>query len=172
MKPEDVKLLAAVLYQDRQNLDDALDLLSETFSTTDFHGDFFPFAESDYYEPEMGTDLKRLVVSFEQLVQPDFLVESKLRSRDLERKLSRGDKRRVNIDMGYLDLFKIVLASFKGRGNKIYMSDGVWADMVLYFENGQFRTFLWGFPDFNSGIYDDSFLQIRDIYKTQLKRER
>ncbi|MCP4751187.1 MAG: DUF4416 family protein, partial [Proteobacteria bacterium] len=143
-----VKLIAAILYQDEGDLDASLKLLENAFSAVDFQGEFFPFTETDYYEPEMGDNLKRGMVSFERLVHPGFLVESKLTARNLEETLSREGKRRVNIDVGCLDMFKVVLASFKGRSNKIYLDRGIWADMILYFEKGRFKPFLWTFPDF------------------------
>ncbi len=87
----------------------------------------------------------------------------------MEDNLSENGNRKINIDVGYLDMFKVVLASFKGRSNKIYMSEGVWADMILYFEGGDYKSFKWGFPDFKSGIYDNDLKEIRTAYKVQLR---
>ena len=164
-----VKLVAAVLYQEDRFLHDAYERLENTFSKIDIQGQFYPFQVSDYYEQEMGADLKRGVISFEKLVHPGFLAESKLKTRELEQNLANAGSRRVNIDIGYLDLYKVVLASFKARSNKLYVSDGVWADIVLVFEKGQFGTLQWGFPDFKSGIYNEALVSIRNRYKQQLK---
>lgn len=166
-----VKLIAAILLQKESVLEEALQLLKTTFSEIDFSGHFFPFTTTDYYIPEMGSNLQRGIISFTKLVSPGFLVDSKLLARDLEKSMSREGKRRVNIDVGYLDLFKVVLASFKSRSNKIYMDKGVWADMVLIFEKGKFNAPPWGFPDFKSGIYDKDLVQIRNCYKNQLNSE-
>jgi hypothetical protein len=132
-------------------------------------GTFFPFVETDYYESEMGANLYRGIISFEQLVHPGTLVSAKQAAKQLEDTLRIDGGRRVNIDIGYMDMFKVVLASFKGRSNKIYLAEGVWADPVLYFEGGHYKTFMWGFPDFKSGIYNPDFSHIRSLYKTQLR---
>jgi len=167
-----VKLIAAVLYRREEALAEALEQAVALFSTIDYRGEFFPFRESDYYVPEMGPGLQRGLIAFEKLVHPGFLAPAKRLTRDLENRLAIDGKRQVNIDIGYLDLFKVVLASFKGRTNKIYLSDGVWAAMVLYFEKGGFHPFLWSFPDFKSGIYDPSLQTIRSTYKSQLQRDK
>lgn len=167
-----VKLIAAILYQTDEALSEVYQLLEKGFSPIDIKGSYFPFQVSDYYEPEMGPNLKRGIISFEELIHPGKLAESKLKSRELEQLLADAGNRRVNIDIGYLDIYKVVLASFKGRSNKIYMSDGIWADIVLVFEKGDFSTLNWGFPDFKSGIYNETFLAIRNRYKDQLREIR
>jgi hypothetical protein len=167
-----VKLIAAVLYQSETELEKAYGMLEKCFSAIDFKGEYFPFVESDYYSPEMGSGLVRGIISFEQLVDPGTLTTAKIQARDLENELRKEGDRTVNIDIGFLDLFKVVLASFKSRSNKIYLSDGVWADWLMYFEGGDFKTFLWSFPDFKSGIYDPALKAIRNRLKAQLKQAR
>jgi hypothetical protein len=167
-----VKLIAAVLYQSEAELEKAYAMLEKRFSAIDFKGDYFPFVESDYYGPEMGSGLMRGIISFESLVNPGTLAAAKIQARELENELRKEGGRTVNIDIGLLDMFKVVLASFKSRSNKIYLSDGVWADWLMYFESGEFKTFLWSFPDFKSGIYDPALKAIRNRLKAQLKQER
>ncbi len=169
---EQVKQLAAILYQQEEELKAAIPLLESTFSGIDFSGDFFPFIETDYYEEEMGAELKRGIISFEKLVHPGELAGSKLAAKGIEDGFRQQGNRQVNIDIGYMDMFKVVLASFKGRSNKIYLSDGIWADPILFFEQGEYKTFNWGFPDFKSGIYNADFKKIRSLYKQQLKALR
>ena len=164
-----VKLVAAVLHQTEGALAEAYQWLEKTFSRIDIKGNYFPFQVSDYYEPEMGANLKRGIISFEELIHPGKLAENKLKTRELEQRLAEDGNRQVNIDIGYLDMYKVVLASFKGRSNKIYMSEGIWADIVLVFEKGDFTTLNWGFPDFKSGIYNETLLSIRNRYKEQVK---
>jgi hypothetical protein len=75
------------------------------------------------------------------------------------------------VDVGYLDLFKLVLASFKGRGNKLYLERGVWADLTLTYERGAFQSLPWSFPDFRSGRYEEDLRRIRERFRTQLRAE-
>ncbi len=167
-----VKLIAAILYRKEEEYKQLRPYLTDTFSAVDYQGKFLPFVETDYYESEMGKGLVRGMISFEQLVHPECLARVKHQARDLENRFSIHDNRSVNIDIGYMDMFKVVLASFKGRSNKIYLSDGVWADMILHYESGVYKSFMWGFPDFKSGIYNADLMEIRSIYKKQLKLER
>lgn len=164
-----VKLVAAVLYQDRKDFEQIIPELEERFSSIDYLGTFIPFVETDYYESEMGEKLMRGIISFENLVHPSSLAKAKLSTRELEDSIRFEGNRKVNVDIGYMDLFKIVLASFKGRSNKIYLSDEVWADMILYFDAGHYKSFNWGFPDFKSGKYNEDLVKIRTIYRSQLK---
>lgn len=81
-----------------------------------------------------------------------------------------GARRTVNLDPGYVDCWKVVLASFKAAGHKVYLSRGVFADPVLWYERGMFRPMLRGFPDFATGRYDRDLLRIRSLYLERLRR--
>ena len=167
-----MKQIAAILYRNPDDFRRALELLVASFSAIDYQGTCFPFSETDYYEKEMGSGLTRLLISFETLVEPDCLVEAKVTAKRLEKQLSNQGNRTVNLDIGYLDMFKLILASCKARSNKIYMGNQIWADMILYFEKGNFQPFPWSFPDFKSGLYNNDLKAIRTIYKQQLKKRR
>jgi len=164
-----VKLIAAILFNDESILNKTILKLESKFSPVDFRSEFFSFTQSDYYEPEMGANLQRILISFTDPVAPETLVQAKLIAGQIEEEALSQGKRAVNIDTGYLDLFKLVLASLKGRNNKIYISDGIWADMVLYFKGGEFHPFEWSFPDFKSGIFNSALKKIRENFKLQLK---
>ena len=166
---EPVKLVAAVLYSSESELKTAYCLLESTFSKIDFQGESFSFEESDYYQSEMGKGLFRKMISFEELVSPDFLADAKHLTHFLENELANDGFRKINIDIGYLDLFKFVLASFKSRSNKIYLGKNIWADMILYFESATYQPFIWSFPDFKSGKYNKDLIAIRNRFKPQLK---
>ena len=163
-----VKLLAALLFSQTEALERSLDLLAQAFSPPEFRGAAHPFTATDYYEAEMGAGLSRCIVAFREPVNPATLVDAKWRAHGVEQALAVQGRRPVNVDVGYLDLFKVVLASFKGRGNKLYLERGVWADMILTYGKGRFQPLPWSFPDFASGAYDKELLQIRELYKGQM----
>ena len=165
-----VKLFAAILYRDPEWLEQSLERLRGRFGRLDFQGPARRFDFTDFYTAEMGTGLSRCLVGFTPLAEPPFLVEAKWTARTIETELAGERGRRVNIDVGYLDLFKVVLASFKGRGNKLYLGREVWADITLTYGKGKFRPLPWSFPDFKAGAYDDDLLDLRRIYKAELKR--
>ena len=171
-KPQDadpVKLFVAVLWTLPESLQRALEMLRSNWGSIDFEGADYGFDRTNYYESEMGSELKRRLVSFLKLAPADCLISAKHLCNNIEDALSGGKGRSVNLDIGYLDHNKIVLASFKGAGQKIYLKDGVWADMVARYREGKYCPFEWTFPDFKDGRYDSELLKIRQIYMEQLR---
>jgi hypothetical protein len=163
-----VKYFAALLLSKGVEVREVLEGgLGDILGEVDFIGGPHPFDMTDYYEDEMGSGLSRVIVSFLPLGEAPDLVEIKLSSRRLEEKLSCGAGRTVNVDPGYIDYFKAVLASFKEGPQKIYLGRGVYADPVLMFEDGQWRVLPWSFPDFREGLYMEEFGEIRHIYREQ-----
>jgi hypothetical protein len=167
--PAPVKLFLVTLHQDEALLNEAIGKFSESWGEADFESEDFPFEETDYYQKEMGGGLKRRFYSFSKLILPDQIVDAKLQSNRIEEELAKDGSRQVNLDPGYLDTYKVVLASAKFGGQKIYMRDGIYADMTLTMYKGKWEAFLWGFPDFKSRKYDEVLNKIRDIYKGQLR---
>jgi len=164
-----VKLFFGVLYNTSFDMEQIKRNLESLYGKIDYISPVFTFNFTDYYRKEMGDDIKRLFYSFEDLVSPDILADIKVKSNEIEDLYSSGEKRSVNLDPGYLDYYKIVLASMKFGGQKVYLSNGTYADITLWYEKGKFKTFPWTFLDFKSGLYDNIFLHIRNLYKKQRK---
>jgi hypothetical protein len=164
-----VKLLVAILWSEEETLRNAIRDLERAWGRIDFAGDDHSFDCTDYYEEEMGTALRRRLVSFLELVSPDILVSAKHACNKMEDKWAGPKGRLINLDIGYLDHNKIVLASFKGAGQKIYLQKGVWADLVARFRSGRYSPFEWTFPDFRDGRFDQELLEIRRLYLRQRK---
>lgn len=169
--PEPVKVFAAILFRDGEVLADALPKLRDQLGETDFEGPDHDFRATDYYEAEFGKALKRRIVSFRELAAPEKLVELKLATNSIEEATRGPAGRRANIDIGYLDVHKVVLASGKPAAQKIYLDQGIWADLVLRYAKGKFQPFEWTFLDFKDGTYDRELLHIRERYKDQLSQE-
>ncbi len=169
---EPVKFFAAILYSDKSRLELAREKLRLVHGEEDYISPPVPFDHTDFYQDEMGTKpLERIFISYSRLVAPDALVSAKLEADRIERELAGPDGgRTVNIDPGILDYQKVVLASFKFGGQKIYLGDGVWADLTLYYRKGGWSVFEWTFPDFKAGRYDSTLLDIRSVFKQQRKQ--
>lgn len=162
-----VKLFFGIIYSEGARLNEAVDMLREKYGDIDFESDDYPFNVTDYYEKEMGANLRRKFFSFSRLIDAEKAGEIKADSRNIERKFCADGGRTVNLDPGYVDFYKIVLPSFKEGGHKIYVGGGVYLDIVLLYDKG-WRPFIWTFPDFAGGRYDAALTKIRDIYKKQI----
>ena len=146
-----------------------IDKLSSCFGRLEHVGKFFPFNKTSYYEPEMGGNLHRCVVSFEGLAKPENIGASKNKAIELENSLkSENGNRVLNIDVGYMDFDKVVLPSTKRGPFKLYVGNGIWLDMVLTYAKGNFNPTGWAFADFKDNLYRKDLLLIREKYKRGL----
>ena len=84
-------------------------------------------------------------------------------------KWTLGGKRRVNIDPGYISQSKLVLATTKDHSHRIYLGQGIFAEVTLRYYKGTFRAWEWTYPDYASPPYIAIFNHIRKLYKEQLK---
>lgn len=164
-----VKLFVAVLYREEAILPVVRERLVALFGDIDYTSPAFPFPFADYYAEEMGSPLFRIFYSFRTLIDPAAIRMIKQQTNALEQELAEQGNRRVNLDPGYVDYGKVVLASMKGHNQKVYLGDGVWADINLLYEKGRFQPLPWTFPDFRHGTYDRVLLHLRARYKAALR---
>jgi len=133
-------------------------------------GVWYPFDQTDYYSSEMGAHHFRAVASFERMIDPATIGEEKLRSIALEDRLrDANDHRLFNLDVGYMDVDKVVLPSCKRGPWKIYQGKGIWLDLVMHYAKGTFGGSPWAFEDFVRNPYQHDLLLIREKYKKALK---
>lgn len=167
-----VKYFVAILYHDATCLTQALTALEQGFGPPDFSGADHPFDSTDYYQGEMGSGLVRRLVGFAREDAPESLIQAKWETCRIEQSLAREGKRTVNLDVGYLDHAKVVLASLKSAGQKIHLGQGIWADLVGRWSHGRYAPFDWTFPDFKSGRYDRELAELRRLHLESARRRR
>ncbi len=165
-EPTPVKYFIGALYSDKTILERAFELCRTQLGDLGHKSEPFLFDCTHYYDPEMGTPIHRLFVESQ-----GELAKLKNRCNAIEDELALNGKRKVNLDIGYLDLHKVILASAKYNGQKIYIGEGIYADPTLVYESGSFHAVDNTFPDFKDGRYDEVFVVLRNFYKSQLKSE-
>ena len=143
-------------------------VLEKQYGKIDCKGPVFGFNHTDYYQEEMGFNLKKKFISFKDLIDPGKLNSIKLFTNKLEGKYSNKDKRIVNIDSRYIDNSKLVLASTKDYYHRIYVGKGIYAEVTLFFKGRSFQQLSWTYPDYKIDTSIDVFNTIRGIYRKQL----
>ena len=144
--------------------------LTDHFGSIDYTSELLTFTSTNYYEDEMGKDIHRQFISFENLIDAGTLAGNKVITNQIEQSYLRvgTTKRRVNLDAGYLCLAKLVLASTKDHAHRIYLSDGIYAEITLRYYQKTFQPWEWTYPDYRLPTYINIFNHIRNIYREQL----
>jgi len=170
-EPDHVKLISSLFSPEKEIIDTIVRRLEGIFGATDWIGPEQFFDRTRYYAGEMGWPLHRRFISFENLIPPDQLVEIKLKTNAIEQQYLIDGNRGVNIDPGYISPERLVLATGKNYTHRIYLSQGIFADLTLIFQKGCFRPLEWTYPDYADPETIEFFNGVRKRYLIQL-RER
>ena len=130
---------------------------------------------SPAYTRELGGSIKRKFFVFKSLASPEDLPDWKLATNDLEQHFTNtrkvGNPRKLNLDPGYINDMQVIMASTKKYGNRVYLRNGIYADLTLYF-NG--RTFCplsrMTFLDYKTIPIIKFFNRLRKDYLSQLNQ--
>jgi len=167
-----VKLFVGVLVSDRKLLPPIEARLTEAYGPVDHRSPAVPFDFTDYYEADMGDTIDRMFLSFERLIEADQLPEIKRQTNQLEQEIAALlpiVKRPANLDPGYIEHAKVILASTKNFYHRIYLGGGIFGEVTMHFKNNTYHFFPWTYPDYQSRDYQEFFLRIRQIYRSQLR---
>ncbi len=164
-----VKLIIGFIFKDEDVFVKARRVLCRLYGKIDFESSEIAFTYTGYYENELGKGLKRKFISFQKLIPPSILPAIKIKSNKIEKKFSLKGRRSINIDPGYLDLSKLVLATTKDYKHRIYLDKGIFAEITLFYQGRSFSRWEWTYPDYQSTEYIEVFNQIREIYHQQIK---
>lgn len=146
--PQPAKLVIGVFLKDKALLPQAAEFLQTAFGCIDMISPWFAFDYTDYYAPEMGRPLYRRMLAFKPLIQQEALSAVKCRTNEVEMQFVENGRRCINIDPGYLLNERFVLATGKNYSHRIYIGQGIYADLTLIFQKGAFRTLPWTYPDY------------------------
>jgi hypothetical protein len=175
--PIPAKLFVGMISRDPGLFQTCADRLASAFGPVDLKSDVLPWDHSGYYRDEMGTDLTRMFIFFERLIDPGELVRIKHHTLRLEDDLSQRtastSRRTVNLDPGYLTEAKVVLATTKDFPHRIYIGDSIYAESTLRYSKSK-ATYLaidHTYPDFRSQYCRDLFNRAREKLRATLRGE-
>ena len=171
--PKPVKLIIGILAADETSLAAAVKAISKSFGAIDLTSDVWPFTQTDYYKDELGSNALRQFVSIEKLIDPGKLAQIKHDTNSLEQQLADSLKlslpRPVNLDPGFIEPSKLILASTKNFSHRIYIGNKMFAEVTLMYEKGSWRHFEFTFPDYRQSCYQDFLTKVRCRLMEQLK---
>jgi len=171
VQPQPAKYFIAILVADLTVLAAVEAELLATLGEIDARGAIAAWQESKFYEAEMGATLWRGFWSLQSLRSPEALATAKLQTQTIEDKfrdpVSGG--RRVNLDPGYIDTLKVVLASTKNANQRIYLNSGIYGEATLFYHHGAFQGLAYTYPDYLTPQATEFLNRVRSTYVEQFR---
>jgi hypothetical protein len=182
-----IKLVCGIIYnflwckkkfvvEDNKNIVDkinnsVLPIFKKEFSVEeiDLQSEIIKFDFSNYYNEEMGEELYRYWISFSPSVQLSEVYKLKILSNEIEKKYFSDDNgnRKVNLDTGYVDGSKLVLFSTKNYSHRVYIGEGIFAEVTLLYKHKQFHILEWTYPDYKTSTAIEFFSKVREVYNKE-----
>jgi len=173
-EPSPAKYFVALLSSEIDLLTGVEADLIPILGAVDDRSEIWPWNVSRYYENEMSNGLLRRFVSFLPLRSPGKLAEIKLLTQQVEAKYwareANREGRRVNVDPGYCEAGKIILASTKNANHRIYLNSGIFAEATLVYYEGGFHDGLSTYADYRWPRTLCFFNSLRSGYLEQLRQ--
>lgn len=135
----------------------------------------FDFSETDYYQATMGDALRKQFLAFERPIDPARLPDIKLQTGEWEGEYARlaghAEPRPLNLDPGYVTPAKLVLASTKDHSHRLYLGQGIFAEVTLFFRQGRWQHREWTYPDYRRDDFQAFFLRVRDRWQRRVREK-
>ncbi|MBM4326538.1 MAG: DUF4416 family protein [Deltaproteobacteria bacterium] len=168
--PEPARLVISVLSARREATGPALSRLTREFGPLEEEVGPLAFTFTSYYDSEMGPGIERWLWVFSDLVDRGRIADMKRLTNEIEQAYTQGGKRVFNLDPGLLTLENFVLATGKNRAHRIYVGQGIFADLTLIYEKKTFRPLPWTYPDYADGRMIGVLNRLRESYKCLLMK--
>ena len=169
---EPEKLIVGVIYNNKKILDIALSRLVEKFGPYDDVCEEFSFSRefSTYYDEEIGGEGLRRIYSFENLVDPALQADIKEFTNELEKELSEGENRKINLDPGLINHGRLLLSTTKQTGFRIALSQGIYSELTLYWARGRWQKLPWTYRDYQSERVQSFITMVRKKYLDERRK--
>ncbi len=111
----------------------------------------FAFDDTRYYETDMGQGLQKMFLLFDGWFDATQLAAVKIETNAWEESVANSGRfpeaRPLNIDPGYLTATKLVLASTKERAHRIFLQQGIFAEVTMKYVGG-WQFYPWTYSDY------------------------
>ncbi len=169
--PLPANLTCSISYHEERFFSEALIALTERYGPLDATSEVYDFsAISAHYDAEMGSPVMKRIVSFERLLPREEFAPVKVFAVELEKRFSREGKRQVNLDPGLLTMENFVLATGKNYSHRLYLGEGVFAEVTLLFtKDGTIQALPWTYRDYLRDPAASFLLSLRPRYKEKIE---
>jgi hypothetical protein len=174
--PIPVLRFAGLLAGSEEQLAAARQELAQWYGRIEAESEIISWQFTQYYQDEMGGNLLRQWVRFDTLFGPELLPKCKLETNMAETLLARrfadpagGIARPINIDPGYVHKYKVILATTKDHSHRVYMREGIYAEVTLHWSQNKWTPWPWTYADYKSEAATKFFDAARAAYLEKLK---
>ena len=173
-KFEKEKLIIGVIYHDAEVLDAAMKILTAEFGEVEAVSEEFSFSGefSTYYDDELGGEGLRRIYSFKETVDPTRQAEIKLRTNEIEAEFAIDGKRRINLDPGFINHGRLLLATTKETGFRIPLKDGIYTELTLFWARGGWQKLPWTYRDYQSERVQNFITEVRRTYLVDRRKSK
>jgi hypothetical protein len=169
-------LVVAAFSQHLDALDWAADRLQTLFGPIVRTSPDYFFSHTTYYEKTMGSTVTKRFFLFDGLRAPDILPVTKRQTISLELELIEAKKypepRPLNLDPGLLFLGKFCLATTKDQSHRIYLRDGIYAEVTLRYTKSEWEPWPWTYADYREPVVHSFLAASREHLYNMLEAER
>ena len=117
--------------------------------------------------PRWALGLKKQFLAAERLIDPALLAAIKRQTNEWEAEYAALDRhpepRPLNLDPGYITAAKLVLASTKDHAHRIYLQDGIYAEVTLAYRHRAWQPLEWTYPDYRRADFQEFFTRCREF---------
>lgn len=171
---EKEKLIIGVIYHEKEILDKAMEILTAEFGPIEAVSEEFSFSEefSTYYDDEIGGEGFRRIYSFKELVDPARQADIKIRTNEIEAEFSVDGKRRINLDPGFINHGRLMLATTKETGFRVPLKNGIYTELTLFWARGGWQKFPWSYRDYQSERVQKFITEVRRSYLLERRKSK
>lgn len=170
---EPVVRICAVFSRYAEARDWGLERLRQRWGEIEIASGDYAFDPGGYYQPAMGPGLRKRLVGFRDLADPASLADWKHETNRLEAEYARqsavAQSRPLNLDPGYVTQAKLVLATTKDRDHRVYLRDGIFAEVTLAYTGGRWIWHRWTYPDYRSEMVLAFVARCREKLRAHLR---
>ncbi len=168
--PKPVLIICALISRYQEACDWGCEHLAKQFGEIALRSVAFDHRETTYYEASMGPDLKKWFVAFTGTADSAMLADWKLATNAMEVEYAslgrHSEARPLNLDPGYLTEAKLVLATTKDRDHRLYLRDGIYAEVTLRYQAGGWKSQPWTYPDYQRADFHAFFMRCREYLRS------